>query len=148
MKIRRAHQADIPALVTLLSFLFEQEEEFQPDAVAQIRGLNLILAEPGCGCILLAEENGVPLAMVTLLFTLSTALGKKVALLEDMVVHPQARHNGIGTQLLKEAIVAAKKANCGRITLLTDANNFAAQDFYAKQDFVGSGMKPMRLLLD
>jgi GNAT superfamily N-acetyltransferase len=91
------------------------------------------------------EENGQIVGMVNLLFTISTALGERVALLEDMVVSPEVRGTGIGAKLLSEAISLARERGCKRITLLTDRSNEAAQRFYAKQGFVLSSMVPMRL---
>ena len=86
--------------------------------------------------------------MVNLLFTESTALDSKVALLEDMVILSSSRGRGIGSQLIDYAISEAKKVGCKRITLLTDIENTKAQSFYQKKGFVKSKMTPYRLLLD
>jgi len=85
--------------------------------------------------------------MVSLLFLPSTALGGRVALLEDMVVQPDARGGGAGSRLLAAATEFARSAGCLRITLLTDAHNAAAQRFYGRHGFARSAMIPMRLLL-
>jgi len=77
----------------------------------------------------------------------STALGGRVALLEDMVVRPDARGRGAGSLLLRAAVEFARAAGCLRITLLTDADNAAAQRFYARHGFGQSAMIPMRLPL-
>jgi GNAT superfamily N-acetyltransferase len=148
MQIEPATAADIPALSELLSALFAQEAEYAPDAAAQARGLARIIANPDLGVILLARGDGGVAGMVNLLFTMSTALGEPVALLEDMVVAADARGNGVGTQLLTTAIACARERGCRRITLLTDRANATAQRFYARQGFSASGMLPMRLLLD
>ena len=84
---------------------------------------------------------------MSLLYTVSTALGARVALLEDMVVAPDARGAGVGSALLAHAISFARKQGCRRITLLTDGANDAAQRFYARQGFGPSSMVPMRLAL-
>jgi GNAT superfamily N-acetyltransferase len=148
MQIEPATVADIPALSELLSALFAQEAEFTPDAGAQSRGLARIIGNPDIGVILLARMDGRVAGMVNLLFTVSTALGEPVALLEDMVVAAGSRGAGVGTRLLTAAIDCARARGCKRITLLTDRANAAAQRFYAKQGFAASGMLPMRLLLD
>jgi len=85
--------------------------------------------------------------MVNLLFTISTALGERVALLEDMVIASKLRGAGVGSQLLEQAISVARAEGCKRITLLTDKTNESAQRFYAKQGFELSSMVPMRLSL-
>jgi GNAT superfamily N-acetyltransferase len=145
--VEPARAADIPALATLLATLFAQEAEFRPDLDAHRRGLANIIGRPELGAILVAREQGAVVGMVNLLFTMSTALGARVALLEDMVVAPPARGRGVGAALLAQAIAHARAQGCRRITLLTDGVNEAAQRFYARHGFTASGMLPMRLAL-
>lgn len=147
-EIDLATVSDTPALSALLSILFTQEAEFQPDTVAQQRGLNAILSDPALGEILVARQNGQIVGMVNVLYSISTALGARVALLEDMVVVPAMRGSGLGSQLIAAAIEHAKQRGCLRITLLTDADNYAAQAFYQKQGFEKSSMIPLRLALN
>lgn len=146
--IRAARPADIPALGELLAALFAQEAEFAPNAASQARGLARIIGDPAVGTILVARDGDAIVGMVNLLFTVSTALGERVALLEDMVVAPAARGRGIGSELLREAIAHAWAQGCRRITLLTDGTNQAAQRFYARHGFARSGMMAMRLALE
>ena len=148
MKLIKATHSDIPALVELLNSLFEQEAEFEPNSETQSKALSKIILDPKIGIILIAKEDDKILGMVNLLFTESTALGSKVALLEDMVILSSSRGRGIGSQLIDYAISEAKKAGCKRITLLTDIENTKAQSFYQKKGFVKSKMTPYRLLLD
>ncbi len=61
--------------------------------------------------------------MVTILFTVSAAEGGRAAWLEDMLVHPDRRGQGIGWQLLSHALAEARIAGCTRITLLTDGES-------------------------
>ena len=145
--ITLATLADIPDLCGLLDLLFTQEAEFTPDTAAQQRGLTAIIQNPDVGQILIARQAGKAVGMVSLLYTVSTALGGRVALLEDMVVTPDTRGQGVGAQLLAHAIALAKANGCLRITLLTDAVNEAAQRFYQRQGFVVSPMMPLRLVL-
>jgi GNAT superfamily N-acetyltransferase len=147
MLIEKATVADIPALSDLLSVLFSQEAEFTPNVESQQRGLAEIISKPEIGVVLIARQGVQTVGMVNMLFTISTALGGRVALLEDMVVSPAGRGTGVGTKLLSEAISFARMQDCKRITLLTDQINESAQRFYAKQGFVVSGMVPMRLAL-
>jgi GNAT superfamily N-acetyltransferase len=147
MQIDKATLDDLAALSALLSDLFTQESEFTPDPLAQARGLSRIIGNPELGAILVARVDGDIVGMVNLLFTVSTALGARVALLEDMVVAAPARGTGVGTLLLAQAIALARSEGCQRITLLTDRANELAQRFYAGQGFVASGMLPMRLAL-
>ena len=127
--------------------LFSQEAYFVPDFEEQRRGLMQILDNPDVGLILVASQKNQIVGMVNLLFTVSTALGERVALLEDLVIAPNQRGNGIGSQLLKQTIETARLHNCHRITLLTDLANESAQRFYRKHGFSFSAMIPMRVLL-
>ena len=145
--ITPANPDDLPELCSLLALLFTQEADFQADCEAQMRGLTTILEQPELGQLLVTRRDGRVLGMVNLLYTISTALGGKVALLEDLVVAPQERGAGIGSQLLQQAIQWARAAGCLRVTLLTDQSNVAAQRFYQRHGFQFSAMVPMRLAL-
>ncbi|THB75229.1 MAG: GNAT family N-acetyltransferase [Gammaproteobacteria bacterium] len=148
MSIEQATIRDIPALVELLSALFSQEEEFTPEPKKQIKGLTKIIDNPEIGTIIIARKNKKIIGMVNILFTVSTALGERVALLEDMVITAPFRKVGVGSQLLTNAIAYAKVYGCKRITLLTDKTNETAQCFYQQQGFYLSSMIPMRISLD
>ncbi|MDP8566796.1 GNAT family N-acetyltransferase [Methylophilus aquaticus] len=143
-----ATPADIPALCGLLSDLFAQESEFQPDPEAQQMGLSAILHDAAVGHVIVARNPaGEVIGMLSLLYTMSTALGGRVALLEDMVIQAAHRNQGVGSALLHYAIAMAQEQQIRRITLLTDADNSAAQRFYRRQGFQPSPMHPWRLLL-
>ena len=145
--IECASEMDVPALCELLSALFTQETEFKPDTAAQCKGLSMIIRNPDLGVILVARDGPAIVAMVNLLFTVSTAMGEKVAILEDMVVSPNVRGAGIGSALLRHAIKFAADSGVRRITLLTDRENKSSQRFYSKHGFSESTMVPMRLFL-
>jgi GNAT superfamily N-acetyltransferase len=85
--------------------------------------------------------------MVSLLWSTSTALGGPVAWLEDLVVAPDRRGQGLGRALLAAAIDQARQRGLLRITLLTDHDNLPAQTLYASAGFVPSTMMPMRIML-
>jgi GNAT superfamily N-acetyltransferase len=85
--------------------------------------------------------------MVNVLYTVSTACGGRVAIVEDMVVRPGSRNRGLGSLMIRRAIEFAGSAGCLRITLLTDRTNDSAIRFYQRHGFAPSGMIPFRLLL-
>jgi GNAT superfamily N-acetyltransferase len=147
MEISQATVDDIPQLCGLLALLFEQEAEFRPAGDLQAAGLRGIIDHPELGRILLLRDGPEIIGMVNLLFTVSTALGGRVAILEDMVVIPGSRSRGAGSLLLNKAIAFARSQGCLRITLLTDKENESAQRFYRGHGFHESAMVPMRLLL-
>jgi ribosomal protein S18 acetylase RimI-like enzyme len=136
---------DLPQMVDLLTVLFTDEAEFQPNPEKQRRALEAILANPTIGTIYVAREGKRVVAMASLLYTISTAEGGKAAWFEDLVVHPDERKRGIGEALLKHVVTQARAAGITRITLLTDMQNERAQAMYRRAGFVGSPMRPMRL---
>jgi GNAT superfamily N-acetyltransferase len=148
IRIANAIADDIPQLCALLAILFTQEEDFEPDVNRQTAGLRQIIEQPKTGRILVLREGDELVAMVNLLFTVSTACSGKVALLEDMVVQPARRGDGLGGRLLDAAIGLARQEGCLRITLLTDRANDAAIRFYQRHGFGMSVMMPLRLRLD
>jgi len=135
---------DIPALCDLLDLLFAQEADFTPDRAKQERGLRLILDDVRVGAILVARDGAHVVGMVNLLFTVSTAEGARAMLLEDMIVRPDYRGQGVGLALIEAAIARAAAKGCARITLLTDEDNTQAQWFYGRAGFRRSAMIPMR----
>jgi GNAT superfamily N-acetyltransferase len=147
MQITPANDSDIPALCELLNILFAQEADFKPDYEAQSRGLARIISSPEVGLVVVARQDGRVVGMVNLLYTVSTALGDRVALLEDVVVSPSVRGSGVGSRLMEHAIQFARLNGCKRITVLTDRENESAQRFYQKHGFGFSAMMPMRLSL-
>jgi GNAT superfamily N-acetyltransferase len=140
---------DISKLCTLLDSLFDQEADFAPDKQAQTKGLSAIINSNETGDILVARDAaGEIVGMVNLLFTVSTALGGRVAILEDLVVSCHRRGQGIGSRLINSARKHALERGCLRITLLTDTDNIKAHGFYKKHGFNQSSMITFRMLLD
>ena len=145
-KISIACLNDLPELADLLNDLFTRDIEFVPDLKKQKSGLEVIISNPEIGEILVLKGDGKILGMVGLLYSISTALGGKVAILEDMIIHQDYRKQGFGKELLGEAIRFSKERNCLRLTLLTDYNNDTAISFYQQFEFKKSEMIPMRLV--
>ena len=145
-QITLATHVDIDDLVHLLTVLFTQDIEFEPDLEKQKNGLEQIIANPSIGEILILKVEGRVVGMVSLLYSISTALGGKVAILEDMVIAADFRKKGLGKDLLNEAINFAKQKGCLRLTLLTDFDNKTAIRFYESAGFSLSKMVPLRLV--
>jgi ribosomal protein S18 acetylase RimI-like enzyme len=145
-QITIAQLTDIPVMVGLLDELFSQDIEFVPNHEKQQTGLDLIVGNPEIGEILVLKKEEKVIGMVSLLYSISTALGAKVAILEDMIISKEYRGQGLGSKLLTEAIRFANERGCMRITLLTDYNNDPAITFYKKFGFSKSAMIPMRRL--
>jgi GNAT superfamily N-acetyltransferase len=143
--IEPATEADLDELSEMLGDLFAQEGDFRPDKEKQLRGLRLIFEQPSRGRVFVLRRNGAIVGMINLLFTISTAEGGFVIVLEDLVVHKQYQGKGYGRKLLEHAIDFAKQKNFLRVTLLTDRPENVAQEFFRHHGFVESSMIPMRL---
>jgi GNAT superfamily N-acetyltransferase len=143
--IEPATEADLDELSEMLGDLFAQEGDFRPDKEKQLRGLRLIFEQPSRGRVFVLRRNGAIVGMINLLFTISTAEGGFVILLEDLVVHQKYQGKGYGSKLLQHAIDFAKQKNFLRVTLLTDRPENVAQEFFRHHGFVESSMIPMRL---
>src|SRR5438046_6583188 len=103
-----ASEAYLDDLSEMLGGLFAQESDFRPDKDKQLRGLRLIFEQPSRGRVFVLRRDGAIVGMINLLFTISTAEGGFVILLEDLVIHKQYQGKGYGSKLLKHAIEFAK----------------------------------------
>ena len=143
--IEPATEADLDELSEMLGELFTQEGDFRPDKQKQLHGLRLIFEQPSRGRVFVLRRDGAIVGMINLLFTISTAEGGFVILLEDLVIHKEHQGHGYGSKLLQHAIDFAKQKNFLRVTLLTDRPENVAQEFFRRHGFVESSMIPMRL---
>lgn len=137
---RVATLEDILVLCELLWELFSQEVEFTPSKEIQEKALKKIIEDKNIGDIFVAVKENKVVAMVNVLYTISTALGEKVAILEDMVVFKEFKNQKIGSSLIEFTLDYLKKNSFKRVTLLTDSDNFNAHNFYKKHEFTKSSM--------
>ena len=144
LAFRVAKIDDIDTLCELLFELFSQEVEFTPNKEVQQKALKTIILNENIGDIYVATINEKVVSMVNILYTISTALGTKVAIFEDFIVDRNYRNQGIGENLIDFVFEDLKAKNFSRITLLTDNDNLKAHKFYEKKGFVKSSMVPFR----
>src|SRR5205814_6464316 len=89
-----AKKEHLPQMIELLGILFTHEAEFSPDADKQKRALEGIFADPSVGRLYVARDARRVVAMASLLFTISTAVGGRAALFEELVVRYEYRRQG------------------------------------------------------
>ena len=147
-RVEPATIEDLPALTELVMNLFTVSSDFTPDRMVQERGLQLILEQPNRGRIFVVRNDDQIFGMVNLLFTISTARGGFVILMEDVVIHPAHRSQGFGSMLVDYVVEFAKSKQFKRITLLTDSISAESQEFFKKRGFEHSTMIPMRKIID
>ncbi len=148
MHVVEATADDVESICDLLDLLFSQEAEFNPDRNKQRAAVRAIIAVPHVGRILVYREDGAIHGMVNLLFTISTAKGGTVAILDDFIVRPDRRGQGIGSTLLNAARDFCIREGCLRITLNTDLDNDGATRLYQRHGFHVMNMKTMHRQLD
>lgn len=146
VRIRPATVQDLPRMAGLLGLLFAQESDFRSDAKKQMAGLRAILRDPKVGSLWVATSDRAVIGMVGLLYTVSTAEGGRVAWLEDLVVDPAYRGQGVGKRLVTHVLQVASHNGFKRVTLLTDPTNRRAKKLYETQGFQRSRMVPFRLI--
>ncbi len=146
--IEPATVEDLPQLADLLHDLFSREEDFKPDTAKQLRGLQLIIEQPNRGRIFVLRVHERIIGMINLLFTISTAEGGFVIILEDLVISHDHRGQSYGSQLVEHAKEFARQKDFLRITLLTDRPDEMSKHFFHRHGFQESKMVPMRWLTD
>ena len=135
---------DMDAMAELLAELFTQESDFKPEREKQLAGLRLILDDPRIGKLFVLRVDDRVVGMANALFTVSTAEGRRVMLLEDVIVAARYRGRGLGRRLIEHITAWAAANGLARITLLADKDNAPALAFYERMGFTPSAMRVLR----
>ena len=132
LRIERARDADIPAMSELLAGLFSIESDFVVDRAKQSRGLALLLAQPDDRAVMMVarSHDGSVVGMASAQLVVSTAEGAASAWIEDVIVSPARRRQGVAGRLLGELLKWAQARGATRAHLLADKANAAAHEFY------------------
>jgi GNAT superfamily N-acetyltransferase len=146
IEIRKATLQDEDQVFQLLKVLFssslpEDEVRDWPSAVSQYRK---IIGEEAKGAILVAEEGGVLLGVITLSYPEAIRCRGVYASIEEFVVSEKARGKGIGGRLLEAAIGEATARGCDEI----DVNRPSASGYplYTKHGIKDLGKSLMTKL--
>lgn len=137
--IRKADSNDIEGMVGLLAELFSIEDDFTIDSKKQRCGLELILKN-SAAVILVAEKEDQVIGMISMQSLISTAMGERSGLIEDMIVTAEYRLQGIGRLLLGAIIEESLRLGYARLSLGVDLRNHPAQAFYHTFGFEMSSM--------
>lgn len=148
VSIEPATIEDLSALTDLVVDLLDLQNDFTPDTELQSQGIRHILEEPARGRIFVARTHDRIVGMANLLFTVSTAMGGFVLIMEDVIIHPDHRGQGYGASLLEAVIEFGQEKGFKRITLLADKLSNDSQAFFQQHGFKYSSLIPMRLILE
>jgi len=135
---------DLEPMADLLAELFTLESDFKPVRGKQIAGLRLILDNRDVGQLFVLRVDGRVAGMANALYTVSTAEGRRVVLLEDVIVKAAYRGTGLGRLLVEHVLAWAAANGLPRITLLADRDNAPALAFYEHLGFEYSAMRVLR----
>lgn len=138
--IRTATEADIPSMLGLLAELFLLEPDFHFDPLKAEQGIRSLLQRPRSAIVFVLEADQQVRGMATLQILISTAEGGDVGLVEDVVITPEYRGQGLGKRLLGYIEDWAREHCLHRLQLLADRENKVAHRFYEK-----AGWHPTRL---
>ena len=139
--IRNAEPIDIESLVRLLEQLFSIEKDFEFNAGNHRRGLSLLLE--GCNkhrAVKVAVCRDKIVGMCTAQTRISTAKGDITAVLEDLVVDADYRHQGVGRALLSAMDQWAIKRGISHLQLLADKDNSPALTFYRRHEWKSTNL--------
>jgi len=140
LHIRAAKLADVESMVELLRVLFALEPDFAFNPDKQRQGLVKLICREQGKCVLVAEFGERLAGMCTAQTVISTAEGGPVGWVEDVVVAPEYRGQGVGRLLLLTLESWAVSEGLKRLQLLADTDNGLAKKFYDRQ-----GWRPTRL---
>lgn len=123
---------------TLLSLLIAFHDHLQTPIVSRGNlhsALARLIKDPMCDFTLAIATNGSGLAYTQIRYFYSLwSLGLE-AKLEDLYVRPEAREQGLGSQLLTCSIEQARQRQCRLIALNTNERNISAQNLYTQHGF-------------
>ena len=120
-EIRPVMISDLADLRVLLSYLHNLKPwQDDQDIAAEVTLLRI--SQDGGRHLLVSEKDGllVGTADLTLITNLTRGL-KSFGIIENLVVAPNYRRQGIGEALLKEAILIAQQENCYKVELVSSS---------------------------
>jgi ribosomal protein S18 acetylase RimI-like enzyme len=136
MRIRQTAIEDSAAIAQLMTQLMEAGG-YQGRQVSsgQIEDRLRKMADDDVYQVLLAEDEGKVVALLSLSFRHTLFHSAPTALIDALVVERGHRRQGIGQQLMTEAIERCQSADCCEIEVSTERSNEAAQAFYRQHGF-------------
>jgi GNAT superfamily N-acetyltransferase len=144
--IRPAAEADVSALVALMTDFYAESDFVLPAAAAR-RAFQALFAMPALGTVWLAEEDGVPIGHLVLAITFSMEYGGLRGLVDDLYVRPIARGRGVGAALLQAAHDDARARGLRVLQVETGLESHRARSLYARAGYVDSGHALLTLAL-
>jgi GNAT superfamily N-acetyltransferase len=132
--IRPATPDDAGAYLMLVEHLAVFEKMPPPDAEAKTRLIEHLFGPRPFYKLVLAVDQGRPIAYAAYYFAYSTFEAKPTLMLEDLYVLPEYRSLKVGHRLMVTIARLAQASRCGRVDFLVLDWNEGALDFYRRHD--------------
>jgi GNAT superfamily N-acetyltransferase len=130
LRIERATEQDVPAIVRLVRHLGEYEK-LAHDMVSSEDDFRKALFGPRRNVeALMAFAGDTAVGFALYFYSFSTFLGRRGIYLEDLFVEPEYRGQGVGKALLERLARIAKDEDCGRMEWSVLTWNQPSIDFY------------------
>lgn len=133
LQVRRAQCTDAAAIERLYRFLVPGDDNIavDPDRVAALEG-------DATNQLLVVEVEGAVAGSAFLTICLDPMYGlQPYGVVENLIVLPERRGQGVGAALMKELERVARAAHCTKLMLLSSQSRSAAHAFFLRQGFDG-----------
>ena len=136
MRIRQATVEDSAVIAQLMAQLIEASgyEGWQVSP-EQVEESLRKMANSDAYQVLLAEDEGQVVGLLSLSFRHTLFHSAPSALIDELVVERAHRRRGVGQQLMTEAIKRCRAPGCCEVEVSTERSNEAAQEFYRQHGF-------------
>jgi GNAT superfamily N-acetyltransferase len=139
IEVRPATPGDEMRVIALLGQLFERDLSGEP---ARARSYRRML-ESERGFVLVADEAGVVLGVISVSVNLAIRFDRAYAQIEELVVDGAARGKQVGALLVRAALAEARERGCEEMGLYPREETRA---FYEKLGFAYVGVELRRRL--
>ena len=134
IRFQLATAADLTEIHGLLFAQFHEHEIELP--VEQVRqAIAAMFESDDLGFFVVARKGHGVVGLAAVSFAWTLEHGGKSAWLDELYVDPAHREQGIGTNLLREAIREAEARGCAAIDLEVDHDHRRAEALYAREGF-------------
>jgi len=132
MEIREATEADVPLILQFIRDLAIYEKLADRCVATREKLRATLFGEERGPEVLFARVDEVPAGFALFFHNYSTFLGQRGVYLEDLLVVPEWRGQGLGRQLLSRLAAIAQERDCGRLEWSVLDWNAPAIGFYRK----------------
>lgn len=135
MIFRRATEADIPAILPLMTRFNEEELiTFTPDKGKT--SLEALFHNHGWGFVMVADDEGELCAYALVAFSFDIEFGGRDAFLCELFVREDHRGSGLGRSMIEIAEQSARDEDVSALHLMVRRANERARGLYEKVGFV------------